>query len=83
MIKLIELWSANASGRSARGRPLAAAWLAPVAPRTRAVELTDLIQDTPKQQNKRIAINSGDSFHISPCTVEEDETMQFKGFIHF
>ena len=54
MLKLIELWSANAPGRSARSRPLAAARGA-IPPRTRTigidglqnvfdnVELTDLI----------------------------------------
>ena len=32
-------WSGNAPGRSARSRPLAAARLGPIAPRTRADEL--------------------------------------------
>ena len=35
-------WSVNAPGRSARSRPLAAARFAPVAPRTRADELSPL-----------------------------------------
>jgi len=38
----LNYWSVNAPGRSARSRPLAAARLGPIAPRTRADELSPL-----------------------------------------
>ena len=63
----LNYWSVNAPGRSARSRPLAAARLGPIAPRTRTIGIDRLYlgYTSLKQQNQLMAINGGDSTHAS------------------